>query len=58
MNKTTGVGIIAILRPPTANFLPDLAWNIPSCPNPFLVDDYRVDCDQTGDGVNASYLVW
>jgi hypothetical protein len=58
LNKTTGVGIIAILRPPTTNHLPDIAWNIPGCPNPFLLDEYRVTVDSLGDGVRCSFLTW
>lgn len=55
-NKTTKVGLIAILRPPTANHLPDLAFNIPSSVNPFMLSGYDVTCDQPGDGVQITAL--
>lgn len=55
-NKTTKVGLIAILRPPTANHLPDLAFNIPSSVNPFILSQYAVTCDQNGDGVQITAL--
>ena len=56
MNKVTGVGVIYILRPPTANYLPDLAYNIPGSMNPFLIGVYRVDCDTLNDGVRPSFI--
>ena len=52
----TKPGLIAILRPPTANHLPDLAFNIPSSVNPFMLDEYEVTCDQGGDGVQVTAL--
>lgn len=55
-NKTTKVGLIAVLRPPTANHLPDLAFNIPNSMNPFLLNDYEVTCDQANDGVQVTAL--
>ena len=55
-SKTTKVGLIAILRPPTANHLPDLAFNIPNSMNPFMLEDYEVTCDQNGDGVQITAL--
>ena len=55
-NKTTKVGLIAVLRPPTANHLPDLAFNIPNSVNPFLLADYEVTCDQSSDGVQITAL--
>lgn len=57
-NKTSGAGIIAILRPPTANHLPDLAWQISGCPNPYMLDQYVVDSDNSEDGVRISFQVW
>ena len=55
-NKSSKVGLITILRPPTANHLPDLAFNIPNSVNPFLLSDYAVTCDQNGDGVQITVL--
>lgn len=56
-NKSTKVGLIAILRPPTANHLPDLAFNIPGgTVNPFPLAGYAVTCDQNGDGVQITAL--
>lgn len=55
-NKTTRVGLIAKLRPPTANHLPDLAFNIPNSMNPFMLSGYEVTCDQNGDGVQITAL--
>lgn len=56
MNKTTRVGVIAILRPPTANYLPDLAFNIPDSMNPLNIGVYRVDVDILGDGLRPSFI--
>lgn len=56
MVKATGVGVIAILRPPTANHLPDLAFNIPDAMNPFRIGVYRVDVDNLNDGVRPSFI--
>ena len=58
MDKTTGVGVIAVLRPPTANHLPDLAWQISGDPNPYVVGQYVVDCDDADDGIRADFQVW
>ena len=55
-NKTTRVGLISVLRPPTANHLPDMAFNIPNSTNPFRLADYAVTCDQSGDGVQVTAL--
>jgi hypothetical protein len=61
-NRTLNVGaltgIIARLRPPTANSLPEVAWDIPTQPNPFWLNDYLIDCDQLGDGVIVSFMVY
>lgn len=55
-NKTSKVGLIAILRPPTANHCPDLAFNIPNQMNPFPYVNYEVANDQPGDGVQITGL--
>ena len=55
-DKTTKVGLIAVLRPPTANHAPDLAFNIPSSVNPFSYSNYAVTCDQVNDGVQITAL--
>jgi hypothetical protein len=56
LDKTTRLDLIAILRPPTANHLPDLAFNIPDSMNPFMVSAYRVDVDTLNDGVRISFI--
>lgn len=58
LNKASPDTIIAILRPPTANHLPDLVWSIPSSPNPFVLSEYKVDVDQSGDKVRVSFTEW
>jgi len=55
LNVATKVGIIARLRPPTANHLPDLAFNMPiGISNPFRVGVYRIAVDTLNDGVIPS----
>lgn len=55
LNVATKTGIIARLRPPTANHLPDLAFNLPvGISNPFGIGKYRIDVDNPNDGVIPS----
>lgn len=55
-NKTTKVGLIAVLRPPTINHLPDLAYNIPNVMNAFVLGSYEIANDQPSDGVQITAL--
>lgn len=55
LNVATKVGIIARLRPPTLNHLPDLAFNMPiNIHNPLKASAYRIDVATTGDGAILS----
>lgn len=56
MNVAAGIGVIYVLRPPTANHLPDLIFNIPDSMNPFRIGAFRVDVDILGDGVRPSFI--
>jgi hypothetical protein len=58
LDKATPSTVLAVLRPPTSNSLPDISISIASAPNPFVLSDYRIDVDQADDGVRASYLLW
>jgi hypothetical protein len=55
MNVAAKTGIITRLRPPTANYLPDIAWHFSiNISNPLLAGRYVIDVDNAGDGVIPS----
>jgi len=56
LNKAVANTVILVLPPPTITTTPDVTWEIPSYPNPFLLGDYKVDVDVLGDGVRADYI--
>ena len=47
---------IATLAVPTANSIPSASATIPSAPGGLNARDYSIDCDNAGDGVDASYI--
>jgi hypothetical protein len=53
MNISTEIGIIGVIRPPTANGLPDLTMEIAGSPNPYLLNEYYVAGSVTGDKVRV-----
>ena len=58
MNITTEVGVISVLRPPTANGLPDMSMELCGSPNPYLLDDYFVAGSVAGDKVRVTAQVF
>jgi hypothetical protein len=58
LNPLDDATVVAVLPPPTANNLPDIAFDMPACPNPFLLEEFRVACDNAGDGVRVSFTEW
>ena len=54
LNKGTRVGLISVLRPPTANHLPDYVLWIPNASNAIFPAEYRVDVDNANDGIIAT----
>lgn len=56
LSKVVDSTVILVLPPPTITTTPDVTWEIPSYPNPFLLGDYKVDVDVLGDGVRADYI--
>lgn len=58
LNVATDTGIIAILRPPTANGLTEVSMEITNQPNPYNLDDFRIDVDNTGDTVRVTAQVF
>lgn len=58
LNVATDAGIIAVLRPPTANSLNELTMEITNQPNPYNLDDFRIDVGNTGDWVRVTAQVY
>lgn len=56
MNKTTLVGVWAILAIPTNNILPSFSATLSYAPGGFNLADVFIDCDNNGDGVLVSYI--
>jgi hypothetical protein len=54
MNRTTLVGVIAILAVPTTNFLPVFTATITHMPDGVNVNEFWVDADEAGDSVLIS----
>jgi hypothetical protein len=55
-NKTTGVGVLAILLKPTTTGLPSAGCGIPTAPTPFNAADFWIDADVNGEGVLISAI--
>lgn len=51
-------GIIAVLRPPTANFLTELTMEITNQPNPYDLDSFRIDGGHSDDIVRVTAQVY
>lgn len=58
LNIVADTGIISVLRPPTANGLPEVTMEITNQPNPYDLDEFRVDVDHTGDIVRVTAQVY
>lgn len=57
MNKTTLVGVCAILPVPTANLLPSFSATLSYAPAAFEIASIYVDADNSGEGIVASIIV-
>ena len=57
MNRTTFVGVLAWLPPPTANSAPSYTATISSAPNGLSVAKRYLDVDSNGDGVIVTVAV-
>lgn len=51
MNKTTFVGVLAILAVPTANLLPTFSAAITIAPNGLHMEDLWIDAEVNGEGI-------
>jgi len=49
---------LSTLRPPTANSLSELTMEITNQPNPYNLDDFRIDVANTGDSVRVVVQVY
>lgn len=58
LNVGGDVGIISILRPPTANMLTELTMEVTNQPNPYVLDEFRVDFAHDGDVVRVTAQVY
>ncbi len=57
MNRTTLVGVVAILAVPTDNFLPVFTVTITHMPDGINANEYFIDADVAGDSVLISAIV-
>src|SRR5262245_54553520 len=57
MNKTTLLGVCAILAIPTTNILPSFSATVAFSASAFNLADYFIDTDNTNDGALISYIV-
>ena len=58
LNKVADSEIISVLRPPTANFLNEMTMEITNQPNPYLLDEFRIDVDFLGDKVRVTAQIY
>jgi len=58
LNVATDAGMLSTLRPPTANSLSELTMEITNQPNPYNLDDFRIDVANTGDSVRVVVQVY
>lgn len=56
MDKTTGVGVLAVLPIPTANSIPAFSMGNPTAMAAFNAADIHIDGDSTSDGVTSSIV--
>lgn len=56
LDRTTLVGVYAILAPPTTNIYPTFSSTISYAPNPLNVASVWIDVDVNGEGVIASVI--
>lgn len=56
MDKTTGVGVLAVLPIPTSNSIPSFSAGNPSAQAGINVNDLFIDGDSTSDGVISSIV--
>ena len=56
-NKTSGVGLLAVLAIPTANMIPTFSATISFMPNGLNLADYFIDSDSGGDGALLSAVI-
>jgi len=50
----TGVGVLAVLAPPTATGYPSCGVGVPTAPVPFNAVDFWIDAEVDGEGVLVS----
>ncbi len=55
-NTSTGVGVLAILAPPTTNFLPSFSATLPYAPGGLNAADLYINAEISNDGVLISYV--
>jgi hypothetical protein len=55
-NVTTGVGVLAILAPPTTSGYPSAGAGIPTAPTPLNAIDFWLDAEVAGEGVLVSIV--
>ena len=57
MNKATGVGVFAILPPPTANTYPSFSSNIVEAAAGFALNNIYIDVDNNGEAALISCII-
>lgn len=58
MVVASDINVIAVLRPPTANSLSEVTMEITNSPNPYVLNDFRIDVANTGDLVRVTAQVF
>jgi hypothetical protein len=56
LDKSTLVGVYAILAPPTTNIYPTFSSTISNLPNPFNIAAVWIDVDVNGEGALVSVI--
>lgn len=57
LNKSTMVGVHAVLAIPTANTIPSFTAALTAAPNSVNLSDLYIDGDVAGEGVTVSVLI-
>ena len=55
-NKSTGVGVLAVLAAPTSSFIPSASGTVTYAPNAFNLAEYWIDADVGGEGCLVSSI--
>jgi hypothetical protein len=55
-NVASGVGVLAILAPPTTAGYPSAGVGIPTAPTPISATDFWIDAEVSGEGVLVSIV--